>query len=188
MSATAAALSAWLTEQEAADRIGCTPRTVRRMVQEGRGPEVARRRVPGRKPERVYHPADVDRIASRLAPVNALVAVPATVPAAAVTMTPSPTPVTAEHLAALAGHLIELVRPAPPAPVRPWMTLDEAAAYIGLSRAFLARLVREGGIPSVRDRAIKVPRAALDAFDPGKSDTAGRKGRGKRPDRPKGSR
>ena len=45
------------------------------------------------------------------------------------------------------------------------LTVDEAAAMLGISRGLAYELVRQGRLPSVRlGRRILVPRAALVAF------------------------
>jgi excisionase family DNA binding protein len=45
------------------------------------------------------------------------------------------------------------------------MTVDQAAVYLGISRAFAFRMVSAGEIPSVRlGRRILVPRAALEQW------------------------
>lgn len=53
-------------------------------------------------------------------------------------------------------------RPADEDPARPALTVAEAAAALGISRALACELVRRGEIPSVRlGRRIVVPRVAL---------------------------
>ena len=46
-----------------------------------------------------------------------------------------------------------------------WVTLDQAAEYLGLSRTFLERLVKDRKLRAVKDRSIKVRKADLDALE-----------------------
>lgn len=171
--ALAVDFSKWLTEAQAAAMLKVAPRSIRRMCQEGRGPQSAKRTVAGRRSERVYDPADVERIASRSGALQpaALIAVPATVsrvPALPAAAHGALAITGADMLDYFAASVRRLTEAFPPAAIRAWMTLDEAAEYSGLSRTFLERLVRNKLLPHVRDRAIKVSRADVDAIREGR--------------------
>jgi excisionase family DNA binding protein len=183
---TAPDLSTWLTEPEAAAALQISPRTLRRMCADGRGPQSAMRPVPGRKPERVYDQERVDELASQSAPPQALIAVPVEEPRALARTLNVPTLAAAGDVMSVLQQFAAILRPsATPGPTA-WLTLDEAAAYSGLSRTFLARMVQDGELPSVRDRSIKVRRADLDDFVPDNLAASGQSGRAKRPNGPNG--
>lgn len=157
-------LSAWMTKAEAAAILGCSERTLDRLAAAGMGPERRLRPRQGAKPEPVYNPADVERLAPAAAP-------------AVVFGPPDPhhflrggaPPLPATRPTANAG--VELLvsamqtladRVGPRRPMAAFLTIKEASAYSGLSQAFLRRLVRSGTLPAVLDGAIKVRRADLD--------------------------
>lgn len=54
----------WLTEPEAAKRLGMSTRTLRRKVEDGTAPERRKRMRPGKPPEAVYNPRDVELMAA----------------------------------------------------------------------------------------------------------------------------
>jgi len=54
----------WLSEAEAARRLGMSTRTLLRKVEEGAGPERRLRQRPGKKPQPVYNPRDVELMAA----------------------------------------------------------------------------------------------------------------------------
>jgi excisionase family DNA binding protein len=46
-----------------------------------------------------------------------------------------------------------------------WLSLDEAAAYSGLSKADLYRLVQDGKLQGRKSPGWKIRRASLEAFE-----------------------
>jgi excisionase family DNA binding protein len=156
--ATSLDLSGWLTKAEAAERLGVSERTLDRMA--AGGPERQLRRVPGRRPEVVYNPVDVE---VRCALTPAVVA-PAS-QALAVSQPLSPAPDAWDALASKLATLARLFSSQPAAAAsKLFFTIPEAANYSGLSEAFLRRSVRTGVLPAVRDRAVKIRKADLDSF------------------------
>jgi len=71
MTANANHLETWLTEEEAAARLGISERTLRRKTAAGEGPEKRERQRAGLRPESVYNPDDVARLAAPAQPVFA---------------------------------------------------------------------------------------------------------------------
>lgn len=55
----------WYSEQRAAEKLGVSRRTIQRLAGDGTIRR-AYRNVPGRKPETVYHPEDVEREKERI--------------------------------------------------------------------------------------------------------------------------
>jgi excisionase family DNA binding protein len=147
-------LSGWLTKAQAAERLAISERTLDRLGK--KGPERRLRPRPGKKPEPVFNPVDVEAMAPK---EEAHV-----VPYAAVSRgagLPEPTLGVALAFTAI-EKVAERLAIRGPERWKPWMTIAEASEYSGLSESFLRRLVRESQLPSVRDRAVKVRRADLD--------------------------
>jgi excisionase family DNA binding protein len=165
-------LSTWLTETDAAKRIGVSVRTIRRMASKG---EVERRSRPisGRRPEAVYSPEDVDRLTAEkpflLPPGNELPAVQAPLhPSLVQTLmflreVQAPMYTHIEEAMATIRKSLDAGPSARPERARPWMTIREASAYTGLTRGFLRRQVAAGELVMIRDReGVKVRKADLD--------------------------
>lgn len=151
-------LSAWMTKAEAAAILGCSERTLDRLTAAGVGPERRLRPRQGAKPEPVYNPEDVERLAPAAAPAVVPYNGPVNGHAAPQLSNPAET-----GFALLVSAMQTLAdRVGPRRPLAAFLTIKEASAYSGLSQAFLRRLVREGALPAVRDVAIKVRRADLD--------------------------
>lgn len=149
-------LSGWMTKAEAAARLGCSERTMDRLTATGAGPERRLRPRQGAKPEPVYNPEDVERLAPSVSP--------AVVPYGSVNGHAPQLSSPAETGFALLVSAMQTLadRVGPRRPLAAFLTIKEASAYSGLSQAFLRRLVRAGGLPSVRDGALKVRRVDLD--------------------------
>jgi hypothetical protein len=151
-------LSDWLTRSEAARALGVNEHTLRRMTERGEGPERRDRPRPGRKPEPLYNPDDVDRLVAAKTPARVMAT-----EALATTPDGQLTPGAQQLLAILermAASLAQRPEPralaAPEADRGPWTTLKAASAQSGLSARLLRRLVAAGELPAIRDRAIKV--------------------------------
>jgi hypothetical protein len=161
-------LSTWLSKPEAAARLGISERTLERMVLAGTGPEQRNRPRPGKRPEAVFNPEDVQTFAQAPAVI-----------AAASPLMPKGVPPSAGHgqeippaLAALMSvfeRMLEMAqRPRLDAPQETsalWLNLAQARAYSGLSIALLRRLIDSGRLPAIQDGAIKVRRNDLDNID-----------------------
>ena len=162
-------LSTWLTNPEAAARMGISERTLDRRCAAGEGPERRNRPRPGLKPEVVNNPDDVERLATPKPHVMPDPDLPADwgslVPRPQTTAV-APRPSSADVLPALldrvAGAVEWWLAETRPAPLALYLTLPQASAYTGLSVAFLRRLIRTGKLPVIRDRSLKARRLDLD--------------------------
>jgi hypothetical protein len=143
----------WLTKDSAAARLGISVRTLERHIDEKRlstrlQPE------PGRRPRVLVDPHSLDSLAAELSAVRgggqlaapAAAAPPA--PVGAAELVDQLGPALASFADRLAAELASAVRPSPAAaaPVRPWLTLDEAVEYSGLPKGWLLAQAR-GGCP-----------------------------------------
>lgn len=148
-------LSSWPTHTEAAQRLGTNERTIHRWIAAGRLTR-AYRPATGRKPIVVVDPADLEQIRrERLPPV-----VMAGDPDGSmqhVRMVSESEPAAVERhrgpdgdpFAGLAAHLARLAAAFPTPQPKPWLTLDEAAEYSGLPRAWLIAQARSGALRAV---------------------------------------
>jgi excisionase family DNA binding protein len=154
---------AWLSQKEAAEALGVTERTIRRLCSDGKlGSRV--QPVLGRKPVVLIDQRDVDRIlAERVRPLavtsgEALplrhglsVVNPADIPPdSAVSSVSLPPMGEVEHFVRLLETIVKARQLAPPSPALvPHMTLKEAAEYSGLPAAYLVAGARAGTIRAV---------------------------------------
>jgi len=153
-------LSTWLTESEAAERLGMSERTLREHCKEGKGPERRMRKREGLKPQPVYNPEDVDRLAASPPAVfssNSALTPRVQIPAGL--MAPG------SPLEQLVKLLANRLQEPPPRPPARWLDLRAANARTGLSVALLRRLIAAGRLKAIRDRSIKVLQADLDNLE-----------------------
>jgi len=163
-------LSTWLSKPAAAARLAISERTLERMVAAGKGPQSRQRTRRGKRPETVYNPQDVETLADAAGVQPFVMAPEPSAPQnAAVARTADGIP---PALAGVLSVIERLAQMAQRPSIEPasglsslWLTLDQAAAYTGLSRAFLKRLVDDGKLPAIRDRATKVKREHLDLLE-----------------------
>lgn len=156
-------LSAWLPIADAAQRIGCSTRTIERLAQ-ARKLEQRLRPQPGSPPVAVYNPDDVARIALERQPAAAPFVLPA-VPAngngngkASLIQTGS---AGANRMSQAAGDedpirllfaaALRAVLSPPSPPVSEmaetlWVTVKEAAAILGFPQADVRRLLADGDL------------------------------------------
>jgi len=163
-------LEAWLSEPEAARRLGISERQLRTRAAQGKRPERRYRPRPGGKAQPVYNPRDVEDLEA-----TRPVVVPADVPARLADLAaPNVQPVPAWNVNALTPFLERITqalerRLQPPAPVLPWVTMPEAARIIGLSENLLRALVRTGRLGCLRDKqGWKVRRLDLEHLEASK--------------------
>jgi len=167
----------WLTKQQAADAIGVTTKTVERMAQDGQLQQARRRGATSGQKIAVYHPDDVDRIASarRTAPVPFVLPAIQDSPAngngphpGVALQIPPPSPIgSGEELLqafALALRRMSETSQTLAAGATLYLTIDEAAAVSGLSRAFLRRMIGNGTLAAIKDRGWKIRRKDLEAL------------------------
>lgn len=163
MAQLAQSIENWPTIEEAAAQLNTSLRTMWRHAK-ARRIETQKRPRPGKKPENVCNPRDLERLKP------AAHVMPAEEPTAG-----SPEP-NGNGLARInderftfAYVLQEILRrngAPPPAPL-PWITLQEAVAASGLSAGYLRRAIQEGKIEAVRGGphgALRIRRGSLEAF------------------------
>jgi hypothetical protein len=148
-------LSAWLTKAEAGRRLGVSERTLDRMKFRG-GPERRNRQAPGRRPEVVYNPVDIERLTQ---PAPTVIEQPHLPPQQLATR-----PQSGPGWDALAANFSTLARLFPATAGKLFLTVPEASLYSGLSEAFLNLAIETGVLPAVSDGEWKVRRADLDTF------------------------
>lgn len=162
-------LSTWLTDAVAGARLGCSKRSLDREAVAGRLHPLTRQ-VPGRRGERVWDPDEIEaRMPQRHAHL-ALAIAPVLPPMAELTRARADDALLATALERL-GHVFEvqlgaIVKAAvPPKPLPAYfLTIPQASEHTGLSQTVLRRFVRSKKLPSIRDGAIRVSRAHLDAM------------------------
>lgn len=165
--------STWLTKQQAADAIGVTTKSVERFVQAGQIQQ-ARWQRDGRGPLlAVYHPADVDRIASARrqgSPAPFVVPAAADVPAngngrgaGELALVPSADG-TAEAVVRALGLLISKAMSETSQTSALFVTVKDASALTGLSQAYLLRKIGDLSLPAIRDRGWRIRRKDLEAL------------------------
>jgi excisionase family DNA binding protein len=152
-SAASAPALEWLTQDEAAKRLGTTVRTIRRMASERK---IASRLQPvaGRKPLVLIDPADIERILfERQRTVvmqngqnGHIVHMPSE--PSALALRPETSQVV-EQVPQLVVQLIQAIAGLRPAEPTPWLTLKEAVAWSGLPASFLVLAAREGTIRAI---------------------------------------
>lgn len=158
----------WLSLSETAAALGKSPKTIEAMVTKN---QIKSTTVPrtGRKPERVYEAADVDRLAKEAEARAAR--------SPAVRKEPAPK----ETILALAPKaqsslekILERLTAPPPLAVpvdrKLWLSLKEAAAYSGLSQSHLAELREQGKLDVIergsgRGVRRRISRKSLEAFE-----------------------
>ena len=161
-------LSTWLSEDQVSNQLGISSRQLRRERSENRWNTRERTR-PGRKPEVVYNPAEVE--ARMPPPVQTLMKA---APAPTHLDNPAPTsglsaelaglpPITWPAIIDLVESLAQRNKPADPTL---YVRLDEASRITGLTVAYLKRLIKAGSLRSIKDIAIKVRRTDLAEMDP----------------------
>ena len=155
--------STWLTEQQAAETLGCSVPTIRRYVEAGKI-EQRKRPIPGRKPENILNPEDV----------QALMPAPRVMPrlghqtAESLAIRPQQ-PSTPQAAGALLAAL-EAIAATRPVTVgikdKLWLTLDEAGTLSGRSKSWLVRQCQEGMLAAEKDGGWRILRRSLEDYHP----------------------
>ena len=165
--------SGWYTKQQAAEAIGVTTKTVERMAQDGQLQQARRRGTASGQKIAVYHPGDVDRIASARRPGLSPFVLPAGsdvptngkhhhAPGALAIAPPASIGSGEELLHAFAAALRTMSETSQTLTL--FVTLPEAAEYSGLSQACLRRKIASGTLKAERDRGWKIRRKDLEAL------------------------
>lgn len=162
-----ARFSAWPTLKEAATLVRLSIRTLERKAAEGKL-ETRQRPRPRGKPQVIVNPQDLQRLmpAPHVMPALKRPAAPPPPPrippqfALAPALKRGKNPDILTLLAAIAT--MTATTPQSSTPTR-FMTIGEASAYSGLSKAFLDRAITESKLKAVRDgRILKVRREDVD--------------------------
>lgn len=149
--------------------LGKSDSTIERLVANG---ELGSRTVPrpGRRAERVYSSADIERLKEREEQ-----RAQARPPSALAVRQPSESPQWQAVQAILDRIQQQQTRllDAPAAPAKPqveikdklWLSLDEAVAYSGLARRDLIQMCREGKVVARKSGGWKILRKSLEVFE-----------------------
>jgi hypothetical protein len=164
---------AWPTIEEAAARLNTSVRTMWRHA-EARRIEMRKRARPGKKPENICNPADIERLmpAAHVMPEESFEVVAINRPPPSAPAMQQPWYGALETIATILTRqndtgAIDRIDGNRIDPDKLVLTLKEAARS-GFSIAFLRREVESGRLKSFRDgRTIKISRAALAAFAEG---------------------
>jgi excisionase family DNA binding protein len=140
----------WVTKLEAAEQLHVSERTLERLIQKRRI-HMADRLVPGRKPIKVIHPGDFAQLKADMIPAEPN---PTEEPRTEVAIRPQ-TQAVQQFFNSLLSTL-----PYPPRTLS--LSLKEASAYTGFSRAFLLQRIKGGELEAVRDRGYRLLRRDLD--------------------------
>ena len=154
--AKAVSTEGWPTKAEVMALTGLSMRSIERAIEEG---TIRReyRKQPGKRSIAVLHPEDVEQFKKEAKPVGPLILPPqpngdgATVPA---TRTDPVSRAVASFLSLALPHVAQ--------ERKRFLTLPEAASYVGLPEAYLRRCIKEGMLSSVRAGRFYVRRADLD--------------------------
>lgn len=154
----------WLTIDEAAARLEKSTKTVDRLVKA----ELIRTRLEsrtGRRPERLYSATDVDRAREGAYVAGAALAQAQTTSTAVARNHPTVSKSTKSDESVGDGNAARPVEYISIA-TRYWLTLGEAAAMSGLSKALIRREARSGRLEAFRDVSWKVARESLASWKP----------------------
>ena len=153
----------WPTKPEVAQMLGVSTKAVERFAQARQLEQ--RMRKQGRGPARVvYCPEDVARLAQRRMPKDQAFVVPA--PTTKPSETVADMSLLSQSRSDIAIALLALLREVQPALASQtisaeFLTVAQAAQVTGLTMAYLQRAIREGRLPMVKDRHIKIRRRDL---------------------------
>lgn len=178
-------LSTWLLTMEAAMRIGCSTRTIERLAADGKL-EKRFRPQKGSPDVAVFSPESVAEEAARRQRAPApfvLGAVPTSHDPSGNGNSREPAAVgmralrkpdssySGEDLIRGLALLLSKALPSPPSPPVAatvaetlYLTLPDAAAFTGLSRTFLTRMIKLGTLTAIKDRGWKIRKKDLEAL------------------------
>ena len=147
----------WKTRAEAAASLECSEKTVDRYATQGRIQKLMRPN-PGRRKTPVFNASDIERLRADSAQIDAF-----PVPAGRASLLPLEQPGNAPALAALIDFAAHMAAP-PAVRVKDkiFLTLREAAAYTGLTRASLRRRIQDETLEAFKDGGWKIRRNHLD--------------------------
>jgi excisionase family DNA binding protein len=142
----------WLTKAECAARLACSEKTIERLVRRGQLHRRTRHRT-GKKRMPVYSPDDIGKIQEQNA--RAAPGAPGTALAAIGKQR-------GDVLALFTEALERRNAPATPQAPNAYLTVDQAAAYIGRTTTFIRRAIKDKSLPAVRDGGWRIRKADLE--------------------------
>ena len=150
-------LTEWKTKGEAAVILECSEKTIERMA--GRR-EIERRdrRIAGRKPLPVFNPQDIERLQAASAVVEAFPVERQGNGGNALVKRSGG----AEGFNPVIDLVAAMQLPRVKVNEKFYLTLAEAVELSGLSRAFLLRQIKSGGLKAMKDRGWKIRRSELE--------------------------
>ena len=153
----------WKTQSQAAAILGCSEKTIARLAQRKQLQKKMRPN-PGRRPTPVYYAADIERVRAEAAQVEGFPVPQSRAPEMGLQLPPAPAPAAGAALGAFIEFLAEKRPPAHAVPLRDkvFLTLDEAAAYTGLTRASITRRIKDGTLEAFKDGGWRIRRANLE--------------------------
>ena len=148
-------LDEWKTKAEAAAILGCSVKTVERLVAAGKISKEMRR-MTGRKPLPVFNPEDIEREREESAVLKPLpVAEEGSGGALMRQERENGAGFFAQFAAAVGNPQLRLGE-------KVYLTLEEASAYSGLSKTWLLRKVKAGELEAFKDGGWKIRRSELE--------------------------
>ncbi len=143
----------WLTKAEVSASLGYSERQIERIVAKG-DIRQGYKRVPGRRSIAVLHPDDIEKLKAETLPP--LPDIPAG-PSRKVPLLPARQITAATLLAAMAT-----TEGGVPLHRKLFLNIKEAAAFSGLPKSYLHRLVKEGSLPALRAGGYRIKRSDLE--------------------------
>ena len=131
--------SNWPTKPEACQQAGISERTLERVTSRNEV-RTTTRRIPGRKPLKLYHPEDVERIRQSFLPAEAV-------------RIPTKKAATKRQRREVADTPIEK---------KIFLSVDEAVSYSGLPRPLVRELCRQGQVYAVKRGRWYISRKSLE--------------------------
>lgn len=151
-------LEDWKSKAEAAQILGCSPKTIERLAAQKKI-QKAMMRIPGRKATPVYHPDDIEAIRAGTAQLEPFEGGEPKPDAALA-------PARRNSGVELLLQLLSNPGAATPAATAPrhklFLTLKEAADYSGMSRGWLLGKIKAEELPAVKAGGWKIRRSDLE--------------------------
>ena len=151
-------LDAWKSKSEAAQIIGCSPKTIERLATQKKI-QKAMRRIPGRKATPVYHPGDIEAIRAGTAQLEPFQIGERE---SAADLAPARRNSGVELLLQLLSNSGAGTATATAPRHKLFLTLKEAADYSGMSRGWLLRKIKASELPAVKTGGWKIRRSDLE--------------------------
>jgi hypothetical protein len=167
----------WLSQSEVCKVLGKSKRRLNELIESGLQLEKREVRRPRRRPAIYYHPGDVERIRTSQEPKAPAFSASSGVgprPSGLVRRDPPQGPELPFQGLAFLGvfdRAVEVLERKLTRPRGRWLTTKEAAAYSGLSAALMRAvgrlMLQQGSSDVIRDRGLKIRKAAIDDLTAG---------------------